>query len=112
MLRKLWQDDAGFVLSAELVLILTIAVLAMVVGLSSVAVAINTELNDLSSAFGNISQTFAFTGFKSTTGVGVAKNKSRVAGTRWDDAGDDCDKTSSCDLICAYGGSVTDEKDF
>ena len=106
MLRKLWQDDAGFVLSAELVLVLTIAVLAMIVGLSSVAVAINTELNDLSSAFGNISQTYAYTGFKSEEG----KNKAMVKGTRWDDATDTCDLTTDCSLICGFATGTTSEK--
>ena len=50
MLNQLWNDEAGFVISAELVLVLTIAVLAMIVGLSEVAVAVNTELNDISNA--------------------------------------------------------------
>ena len=38
------NDEAGVIISAELVLVLTIGVLAMIVGLSEVAVAINTEL--------------------------------------------------------------------
>ena len=36
MFRKLWNDEAGFVVSAELVLIATILVLGMIVGLSEV----------------------------------------------------------------------------
>ena len=56
MLNQLWNDEAGFVISAELVLVLTIAVLAMIVGLSEVAVAVNTELNDISNAIGSLNQ--------------------------------------------------------
>ena len=63
MLRQLWNDECGFVISAELILVLTIGVLAMVVGLSEVAVAVNTELNDLSNAFGSLKQDYAYTGF-------------------------------------------------
>ena len=37
MLRTLWNDEAGVVISAELVLVLTIAVIAMIVGLHAVA---------------------------------------------------------------------------
>ena len=48
MLRKLFNDESGVIISAELVLVLTIAVLAMVVGLSEVSVAVSTELNDVS----------------------------------------------------------------
>jgi len=113
MLRKLWQDDAGAVLSAELILILTIAVLAMVVGLSSVAVALNTELNDLSSAFGNLNQTYAYTGFISVAGSGApAKNKAQVASGRWDDDEDTCDLTPDCNLVCGYANSTKSEKNF
>ena len=36
MLMKLWDDEAGLIVSAELALVLTIGVLAMVVGLSEV----------------------------------------------------------------------------
>jgi len=47
-LTAFFADDFGFVISAELVLVLTIAVLSMIVGLHEVAVAVNTELNDIS----------------------------------------------------------------
>jgi len=62
-LQAIYNDEAGFVISAELVLVLTIAVLAMIVGLSEVAVAVNTELNDVSNAIGALNQSFEFTGF-------------------------------------------------
>ena len=63
MLRALWKEENGFIISAELVLVLTIAVLAMIVGLSEVAVAVNTELNDVSNAIGSLNQSYAYTGF-------------------------------------------------
>ena len=56
----LWNDEAGFIVSAELVLIATIAVLAMVVGLSEVANALNQELEDVASAFGSVNQSFRY----------------------------------------------------
>ena len=62
MLRALWKEENGFIISAELVLVLTIAVLAMIVGLSEVAVAVNTELNDVSNAIGSLNQSYAYTG--------------------------------------------------
>ena len=54
ILKALRDDEFGVIISAELVLVLTIAVLAMVSGLNEVATAINTELNDLSNAFGHL----------------------------------------------------------
>lgn len=99
MLRKLWNDECGAVISAELVLVLTILVIGVIVGLSEVAVAVNTELNDISNAIGSLDQSFAFTGFKADGGAGL-KLKSVVNGSRFTDAHDDCDKNQSCDLVC------------
>ena len=36
IVHRLYHDEAGFIISAKLVLVLTIAVLAMIVGLSEV----------------------------------------------------------------------------
>ncbi len=97
MLRKLFNDECGAVISAELVLVLTILVIGVIVGLSEVAVAVNTELNDISNAIGSLDQSFFFTGFH----AGVqAKQKSATGGSMWNDAHDDCDNNSSCDLVC------------
>lgn len=97
MLRKLFHDESGVIIAAELILVLTIAVLAVVVGLSEVTVAVNTELNDLSNAFGRIDQSYCFTGFHASS---VHKDKSFAAGACFFDSIDDCDKNSSCDLVC------------
>jgi hypothetical protein len=98
MLKKLWNDETGVIISAELVLVLTIAVLAMVVGLSEVAVAVNTELNDLSNAIGSLSQSFSYTGFKGTD-AGGTKIKSTYGGGFWMDTIDDCDTNTTCDIV-------------
>ncbi|QDT96684.1 hypothetical protein [Gimesia aquarii] len=102
MMRALWHEESGFVISAELVLVLTIAVLAMIVGLSEVAVAVNTELNDISNAIGALNQSFVYTGFTGSSrgvdGVG-GKLKSVVEGSRFNDAVDDCDLNTTCDLV-------------
>ncbi|MBM78984.1 MAG: hypothetical protein CMJ78_00115 [Planctomycetaceae bacterium] len=108
MLRKLWKDDCGFVISAELTLVLTIAVLAMVVGLSEMAVAINTELNDLSNAFGHLRQTYRYTGFIANDGG--QKYKSSYAGSTWTDNIDDCDDNTTLELVCGAAAQTADEK--
>ncbi len=103
MLRNLLNDEFGAVISAELVLVLTIAVLAMVVGLSEVAVAVNTELNDISNAIGALDQSYQFTGFHAAAG----KVKSSYSGSRWVDTTDDCDGNSSCDVVCGAPTTAT-----
>jgi len=57
-LNQLINDEAGFIVSAELVLISTIAVLGLVVGLSEVALNVNNELEDVGSAFASIHQSY------------------------------------------------------
>mgnify|MGYP003353049972 CR=1 FL=1 len=100
MFHRLMNDECGVIISAELVLVLTVAVLAMVVGLSEVAVAVNTELNDVSNAIGAMNQSYALTGFQAFGGF---KLKSFVAGTTFFDTLDDCDFNGSCDLVCGSG---------
>ncbi|RMG39920.1 MAG: hypothetical protein D6725_04400 [Planctomycetota bacterium] len=107
MLKQFWNDDVGLVISAELVLVLTIAVLAMIVGLSEVAVAVNTELNDISNAIGHLNQTYRYTGFHASDNY---KTKSTYAGSTWTDSFDDCDRNTSCDLVCGASPSTTNEK--
>lgn len=99
MLTNLWNDEAGAIISAELVLVLTIAVLAMIVGLSEVAVAVNEELNDISNAVGNLDQSYEYTGFVGQDG-NFYKLKSAFGGSSFDDKEDACDKNDtviSCD---------------
>ena len=68
-LRQLAQDDAGFIVSAELVLISTIAVLGLIVGLSEVALNINNELEDVGSAFASIKQSYSYEGASGHAGT-------------------------------------------
>jgi hypothetical protein len=96
MWTRLWADQTGAVISAELVLVLTIAVLGVIVGLSEVAVAVNTELNDVSNAVGALDQSYWFTQFRNF----IDKCPSHVHGSRFTDDHDDCDKNPTCDLVC------------
>ena len=109
MLRNLLNDEAGAVISSELVLVLTILVLSLVVGLTEVAVAVNNELNDISNAIGSVKQDYAFTGFKSGDGV-AGKAVSSFAGSGFDDKTDDCDSNTTCELVCSTTGVVGAEQ--
>ena len=59
LMTQLFNDEAGFVVSAELVLISTITVLALVAGLAELSAAINQELEDVATAFGSINQSYS-----------------------------------------------------
>ena len=90
VLNCLWKDEAGFVVSAELILVSTIVVLSLVVGLSEVANGVNEELEDVGSAIGSLNQTFRYSGF---TG-----HKGAIAGTNFVDGPDFCDGQN--DITC------------
>jgi Flp pilus assembly pilin Flp len=63
MLRSLAHDEAGAILSAELIIILTITVLGMVVGLVNLQTALISEFTDLSMAFQSLNQSFCTPSF-------------------------------------------------
>lgn len=91
---NLLNDDAGFIISAELILVSTIVVLGMVVGLSEVSNAINQELEDVASAFGSVNQSYRYAGV-------FSQGKGSLGGSRFDDRADACD--SQFDIVCAGG---------
>ena len=81
-MKALWNDEHGFVISAELVLVMTIAVLAMIVGLSEVANNVNQELEDVGSAFSSINQTYNL--------CEVSGHKGELSGSNFRDCPDFC----------------------
>lgn len=87
LLKRLWNDERGFIVSAEIVLIVTIGVLGIIVGISSVASSINNELNDISGAFGAVDQSYWYSGM-------VKFGHSGVAGSAFADTRDYCDCTT------------------
>jgi hypothetical protein len=59
--NALKNDENGFIVSAELVLVGTILVVGMIVGLTELSYGVNEELEDLGSAIGSINQTYHYT---------------------------------------------------
>lgn len=88
--QNLLGDEAGFIVSAELVLVATIAVLAMVVGMSEVSSAVNQEMEDVGSAVGSVQQSFYYSGIQS-------HGKGALYGSGFEDYSDHCD--SQFDLV-------------
>ena len=86
--RKLRNDDAGFIVSAELVLVMTIGVLAMVVGLTAVRDSVTHEMNDISHAIGAASQSYNVVGLQKCRGDGYHAS---INGFGFNDNADECD---------------------
>lgn len=98
MLRQLLNDEAGFIVSAELVLIATILVLGLIVGLSQVQYAVVTELGDVAKAIGSLNQSYYYSGFHADKAGNQLK--SQTVGSVFKDDADACDDCSlffACD---------------
>ena len=94
ILNALQNDENGFVVSAELVLVGTILVLGMIVGMTELSFNVNQELEDVGSAIGAINQTYYFTL--------ASGRKGEVVGSTNLDFQDECD--NSCDINCDSKG--------
>jgi hypothetical protein len=66
--RRLWQDDHGFLVSSELVLIATVGVLGLLAGLTCVRDAVVCELKDVAGSIGSLNQSYCVSGFRSFKG--------------------------------------------
>ena len=95
LFNNLMNDEAGFIVSAELVIIATVGVLAMIVGLSEVAMNVNHELEDVGSAFGSLNQSVHV---KGTTG-----HYAHAGGSCFQDQQDFCDNQG--DIVPSTGNT-------
>lgn len=64
LLKRLWKDECGLILSAEMVTIGTLGVIGVTAGLSMTADAVNEELVDLAKAFRSLDQSYCVSGFQ------------------------------------------------
>ena len=95
MTLTLLNDESGFIISAELVLVASILVIGLIVGLSEIQHAIVTELNDVADAIGCINQSFCNPGFSKDKSFGGGVS-AFTRGSDYVDTIDDCDK-NQCD---------------
>jgi hypothetical protein len=95
VLKSLYRDDAGFIVSAELVLVATITVLGLIVGLSEVSLNVNNELEDVGSAFASVTQSFSYSG--------ACGHAGHFGGSQFCDQADQCD--GQFDINCDHSSS-------
>ena len=83
LIKQLWNDEAGIVLSAELVFVASIAGIGMIVGLSAARDGVTSELADVGDAVTEYNQGYSVA---SITGHGAS-----IAATHYLDGLDYCD---------------------
>lgn len=67
LIQRLWAEDVGAVVSAEIMLVATVLVLGSIVGLSSVRDSVVTELADVAQGVSNLNQSYSYGGVSGTS---------------------------------------------
>lgn len=89
MMLKLLNDEAGFLISSELVLIMTLVFCGVAVGGAVVRDALAQELGDIAEAIGALDQSYNFRGLKAK--LDRHGNHAKCAGSGFNDEADECD---------------------
>ena len=83
LIKQLWADEAGLVLSAELVFVASIAGIGMIVGLSAARDGVTSELADVGDAVTEYNQGYQV--------AGIVGHGASIAGSQYIDGLDYCD---------------------
>ena len=85
-LRSFWNDEAGSVVSAELVTIGAVVAVGAVTGMQTVSTAVNDELKDVTKSIRSLNQSYSYRGFRGcnsmTAGSAFVDTSIDVAGDR------------------------------
>lgn len=96
LVKRLWQDQTGFIVSAELVLISTVVVIGMLVGLVTIRDQVVQELGDLADALSEVDQSYSYSG--------ITGHASSTAGTIFNDTHDYCEQDTGSDQQTGFAG--------
>lgn len=105
MMKAFVADEQGFVVSAELVLVATVAVIGLLVGLAAVRDGVVSELSDVAGAVQDANQSFSLDG--------VVGHNANTAGFNFIDNTDECDSNNdtagAADNCITFNGGVVEE---
>lgn len=96
MLKKLWKDEGGALLSAELVLVMTLVFCGIAVGVGAVRTALVQELADVAEAIGTLNQSYSVSGLADFHHLDAQGNPTGCSAQAFHDAQDLCDSTVDC----------------
>jgi hypothetical protein len=110
LLHRLWQDEQGFIVSTELILMGTIATLGLVVGLATYRDSVVQELGDTAMGIGVLNQSYDY-----ETDLDPSTNA--VDSTRTFDFGHIDSGGGACEpfvsvSVTTFDSSFTDQNDF
>ena len=95
--NDLWIDQAGFIVSAEMVLISTVGAVGIGTGLVCLRDAVNRELTDVACALTALDQSYCYTGFRSYQDPCRLRIKAQTAGSSFPAIREVCVEEADCD---------------
>ena len=104
-MNRLINDEKGFIVSAEIVLIFTLVFCSVAVGVAVVKDALVQELGDVAEAIGALDQSYNYRAINAALGDSGTDFHARCAGSGFNDLEDLCD----CDGIVLV--TVTGQND-
>lgn len=87
--REFWQDTQGFVVTAEMIILVTVLVLGLFTGLNILQSAVVSELADVSASLQSLNQSYSLPSFQSLC-VGANSEGAKTASSEFvDDTSND-----------------------
>jgi Flp pilus assembly pilin Flp len=81
LFQRLWNDDGGFIVSLELMIIVVILLLGIIAGLSNLRSAVVTELTETARAVLALNQSYTIHSYSGCTGSSGASNATDTPGS-------------------------------
>jgi hypothetical protein len=81
LFNQMWADDAGYIISTEMLLIFVILVLGLIAGMANLRMAIVNELTESAQAILQLNQSFTISGLTGCSGSSGASGATDTPGT-------------------------------
>ena len=93
LMSQLWNDEAGFVISSELIFVATLLVIGMITGLTTIRDQVLGELGDVADAVSEFDQSYSISA--------VTAHASSTSGAIFADGEDFCEGGTGTDQVAA-----------
>lgn len=75
-LRALWRDESGFIVTSELLTIVTVVVIGSIAGYVAIRDALLQECGDIAAAIGALRQSYAYNGVSNRSSAAFTRGAS------------------------------------
>lgn len=89
LFKNLLDDEHGFIITTELVIVATLLVIGLIAGIQCLQTAVVSELKDVGAAIGSLNQSYSYTGKHGCWAWGCCGHTSCTAGSAFYDSVDE-----------------------